>query len=68
MILCRQPGCNGELDTSNPVTFRLGLTPNNQGYVCLKCRRLHWGDGTLVFKEGKMAFLDEGSSQARLED
>ena len=60
---CKQEGCTGEIDTSNPISLMTGCGggccgPHATAYPCDTCGRLHWGDGSLTYnRAGQKAFL-----------
>lgn len=71
IMVCKEAGCNGEIDQGNLVSLRVGCGPAYSGtYPCRKCGRLHWeSDGSLVFNRGgSRAFLSTDKIVLKNED
>lgn len=64
---CKERGCDGEIDLSQPISLQTGCggcrgAQLQLAYPCKVCGRLHWGDGSKVFNRRKQRAFFENSS------
>jgi hypothetical protein len=59
MGTCKVPGCGGQISENPTVILQTGCRSSAPVHSCIKCGRLHWSAGNLVFnRQNHAAFLE----------